>query len=327
LAATAASFGAFAGAVAAASSPSVSTGGATHKTQTSAVLNGTVNPNGSATSYYFQWGLTNSYGANDAPHSAGSATTSVAVHRTIGGLIPGTTYHYRLVATTRYGTTVGRDRRFTTAGHPPPGAITGFATGVGTTFATLTGVVNPHGETTAWSFEYGPGPSYGSFTGSGTVAATSKSTTVAYSIRGLAPGTIFHYRLIARHGSIVSFGGDQIFMTHPTKRPVPVVRARTRPHHARGKPFVFTTFGRILHPASIPRLFACSGEVAIRFFVNRRPVTFILVPVLPNCTFSGQTLVRHRPRRTNGHLRVVVRYRGNGYLRPARARPRQVVVG
>src|SRR5205823_11629010 len=55
----------------AASSPSVATGSTTKTTTTTSVLEGVVNPNGSATTYYFQWGLTNSYGVMSASHSAG----------------------------------------------------------------------------------------------------------------------------------------------------------------------------------------------------------------------------------------------------------------
>ncbi len=85
-----------AGAAGAASSPAVVTGGTSSRTNTSAVLDGTVNPNGSSTTYYFQWGLTTGYGATSKPASAGNGTTTVAVKTTAAGLTPGTTYHYRL---------------------------------------------------------------------------------------------------------------------------------------------------------------------------------------------------------------------------------------
>src|SRR5437588_7113605 len=91
----------------AASSPSVVTGSASQISQTNAVLKGTVNPNGSGTTYFFEWGLSTAYGANDTAASAGSGTKPVSVARTAGGLIPGTTYHYRLVATNHFGTAVG----------------------------------------------------------------------------------------------------------------------------------------------------------------------------------------------------------------------------
>ena len=54
-----------------ASSPTVPTGSHSHVTDSSAVLHGTVNPNGSATTYYFQWGLTTAYRVQSADHSAG----------------------------------------------------------------------------------------------------------------------------------------------------------------------------------------------------------------------------------------------------------------
>src|SRR5579859_5971751 len=87
----------------AASSPSVVTGSVSRISETSAVLHGTVNPNGSGTTYFFEWGLSTAYGANGQAVSAGSGTKAVSVAQTAGGLIPGTTYHYRLIATNHDG--------------------------------------------------------------------------------------------------------------------------------------------------------------------------------------------------------------------------------
>ena len=95
--------------------PEVTTGEATEIAQQTAKLNGTVNPRGSATTYTFQFGTTTSYGAQTTPVSAGAGTTANAVSATLNGLAPGTTYHYRLVATNAGGqTTTGADRTFTT---------------------------------------------------------------------------------------------------------------------------------------------------------------------------------------------------------------------
>jgi hypothetical protein len=82
----------------AASSPAVTTGTHSHVTDTSAVLHGTINPNGSATAYYFEWGLTTACGVTSVEHSAGHRTSPVSVSATAGELILGTIYHYRLVA-------------------------------------------------------------------------------------------------------------------------------------------------------------------------------------------------------------------------------------
>ena len=55
-----------AGAAVAATTPSVSTGKATSIHDVSAVLNGTVNPNGTTSVYHFEWGLTTAYGVTSS---------------------------------------------------------------------------------------------------------------------------------------------------------------------------------------------------------------------------------------------------------------------
>ena len=94
--------------------PAVTTNAASGITQSMAMLKGTVNPNGTATSVYFEYGTTTSYGSTTAPQSIGSGTNNVAVSQGIAGLICGTVYHFRVVATTSYGTTAGLDQSFTT---------------------------------------------------------------------------------------------------------------------------------------------------------------------------------------------------------------------
>jgi hypothetical protein len=92
--------------------PSASTGGASQRTYSSASLNGTVNPHGSETTYYFQYGATAAYGAQTTSAPAGSGTTSVPVSQAVAGLQAGASYHYRLVAVSAAGTAAGRDRVF-----------------------------------------------------------------------------------------------------------------------------------------------------------------------------------------------------------------------
>jgi hypothetical protein len=95
--------------------PTVVTNPATAITSTTATLNGTVNPNGQATTYYFQYGTTTSYGTNTTSTSAGSGSTAVAESANISGLAASTLFHFRLVATNASGTTNGLDRTFTTS--------------------------------------------------------------------------------------------------------------------------------------------------------------------------------------------------------------------
>ncbi len=84
---------------------------------TSAKLSSWVNPQGSPTNYYFEYGTTTSYG-NTMPAppgwSLGSGSSSVYAWNVISGLTQGTTYHFRAVATNGGGTTYGADQAFKT---------------------------------------------------------------------------------------------------------------------------------------------------------------------------------------------------------------------
>src|SRR5947209_1379957 len=148
------------------SAPTVTTSSPTGVTDSGATLNGSVNPNGQQTSYAFQWGPTGGYGHETAVTSAGSGTVTSSVSATLSGLASGSTYHFRIIAINRTGTAVGADQTFTTTGSAPPpspapSAITGTSSNVGFSGATVTGSVNPSGQSTSYYFEYGPSSNYG----------------------------------------------------------------------------------------------------------------------------------------------------------------------
>ncbi len=94
--------------------PSAVTGLASGTTATSAKVAGTVNPNGIATNWHIDYGLTSGYESATAEQSAGSGTSAVPVSATLTGLKPGTTYHYRVVGVTSSGNAVGVDKTFKT---------------------------------------------------------------------------------------------------------------------------------------------------------------------------------------------------------------------
>jgi hypothetical protein len=98
----------------AAGPPRVTTDAATALSSTGATLNGTVNPNGNATTYYFEYGPTKTYGTKTAVVNTGSGNAKSPVSAPVSGLTASTTYHFRLVATNPAGTTTGRDKAFTT---------------------------------------------------------------------------------------------------------------------------------------------------------------------------------------------------------------------
>jgi DNA-binding beta-propeller fold protein YncE len=98
--------------------PAVETGGSSEVEDTSAAVYGSLNPNGFQTTFYFEYGQTESYGSRIPVASdgvAGQGLVARQLARTISGLAPQTTYHYRLTAQSSVGRTVGLDRTFTTA--------------------------------------------------------------------------------------------------------------------------------------------------------------------------------------------------------------------
>jgi hypothetical protein len=100
--------------------PTVSVGHATLITKSSAKLNATVNPNGVATTAYFQYGRTASYGSTTPNETLGSGVTALALELgAVTGLACGTTYHFRAVATSAVGPTNGADATFTTTACGP----------------------------------------------------------------------------------------------------------------------------------------------------------------------------------------------------------------
>ena len=92
--------------------PIPTTGGATGLTTTSAVLSGQVSPNLRTAAFHFDYGRTTSYGSTTADQTGGGLG-SLPAGATLAGLTPGTTYHYRLVASGD-NTSLGADRTFTT---------------------------------------------------------------------------------------------------------------------------------------------------------------------------------------------------------------------
>ncbi|MBI5779171.1 MAG: hypothetical protein HZA49_06915 [Planctomycetes bacterium] len=94
--------------------PTVNTNSAVTITYNSAVLSGTVNPNGADTNYYFEWGTTITYGNTTALQNAGNGTIDVSVSAPITSLVVSTTYYFRIVATNSSGTSYGSPLSFTT---------------------------------------------------------------------------------------------------------------------------------------------------------------------------------------------------------------------
>ena len=111
--------------------PGAATGTAGQIGSVTATFNGSVSPNSLPTSAYFEFGLTTGYESGSPPELAGSGTNDVAYVRRIGGFAPSTTYHFRVVSTSKSGTTYGGDQTFTTQAPPSFPTLSGLTTGRG----------------------------------------------------------------------------------------------------------------------------------------------------------------------------------------------------
>jgi hypothetical protein len=195
-------------------------------TSSSADLVAALNPENAPTEYFFE------YAPNLGGYCEGAlrtATLRSAVYGPIGatlevtGLQPATTYRYRLCAANQAGK--ARDAHgggaitegaFTTSSAPVPQAVTGPVSGVGTTYATISGAVNPGGQPATYAFELGI--YNGEATQFGVVfsgAAGSAASPVGESldIVGLQPGTAYAYRIRISSGYGTAYGAAATFTT------------------------------------------------------------------------------------------------------------------
>jgi hypothetical protein len=191
--------------------PDVTTGAASGITASAATLNGTVDPNSRATTFYFEYGTSTSYGTKTTVKSAGSAASVQPESAGISGLQTGRTYHFRIVASSDAGTSTGKDSSFTTSS--VPNVETDDATSVNPTSATLRGTVTPNGLSTTRWFEYGTTTSYGTKTSSSSAGSGSSTSPVSSTVKNLKVATTYHFRLVAQNSSGKTYGGDKTFST------------------------------------------------------------------------------------------------------------------
>ena len=204
----------------AAVAPTVVTNAATSVTTTGGVLNGGVNPNGLATTGWFEWGTSPTLAtfSSTSTQSLGSGTTSQAVSATLSGLTSGTTYYFRVAASNSAGTSKGSIASFTTLpAAVAPTVVTNAASSVTTTGGVLNGGVNPNGLATNGWFEWGTSPTLASFSSTSTQALGSGTTSQAVSatLSGLTSGTTYYFRVAASNSAGTSKGSIASFTTLP----------------------------------------------------------------------------------------------------------------
>ncbi|MBI5104372.1 MAG: M36 family metallopeptidase [Solirubrobacterales bacterium] len=278
--------------------PVAVTGAASAIRSDSATIAGTVDPKGTATSFQVEYGTSDAYGAvaPAAPRAVGSGTGPVAVGETLVALAPNTTYHYRVVAIRGGLRTPGADATFTTAAvtdpAPPAASTDPIGTDAGTTTAVLAGTVNPRGKAASYHFEYGLTTAYGLRTadlpaGSGTVA-----TPVSVVVSGLAPGTTYHYRLVATTEDGTTAGQDRTFTTRALTTSTP---GGTTPDPGTPPPAATTTSSTRLTGRAGPRSARVSVSCTVATATRRA-----------TCTVTARRAARRRASVTIRRGRTVV---------------------
>jgi hypothetical protein len=208
-----------------------------------ATLRGAVNPDGEGEARCeFEYGTTGAYGnrAPCNPPSVGEGEAEVEVlSQPVEGLLPDVHYHYRLDASNKNGESTGECPvdcgEFTT---PGPGVTGESAVSITATSASVEATVDPHGKSTSYYVQYSLSSTDGCDTSpaSCTDAPASPGVAlgeseggleVAQHLQGLAPETVYHYRVVAvsklQAGEAEAFPGpDETFTTQPAgTRPVP----------------------------------------------------------------------------------------------------------
>jgi phosphodiesterase/alkaline phosphatase D-like protein len=215
--------------------PVVTTGEATEPTRTTAMVSGTVNPGGVATTVHFAYieqagyevavaeKAANPYAKGRTTSESASVGSDYTVHAVgplqVTELHPGVTYHYALVASNSVATTLDPiGATFTTSAPTPPIAVTGEATGVTPNSATITGGVDTRELQTTLQFEFGtsPTPGQGSLVPASAIPGSESGSTVGISDAfggSLQQGTTYYYRTVATNSDGTSYGAERSFTT------------------------------------------------------------------------------------------------------------------
>jgi hypothetical protein len=188
-----------------------------------ATLRGAVNPQGteapSDTEWHFEYSVDGgTTWESTAGEDAGVGTTPISVSAEID-LEPSEDVEARLVAANQAGTITSSPQTFRTLAAVPV-ASSETPLEIATQEARLRARIDPEGQATTYYFEYGPTTAYGSSApvpdgeaGSGHIAVS-----VSAHVAGLAPGTTYHYRVVATNTTGTTDGEDATFTTYPAQQ-------------------------------------------------------------------------------------------------------------
>jgi hypothetical protein len=126
-----------------------------------------------------------------------------------------------------------------------PGPSGNYVQAVGSGSAVLGGGVYPNVQDTSWWAEYGTDTGYGQRTQALDVGAGTAAVPVTATLSGLAPGTVYHARLVAQNSAGTTGGYDSTLTTAPV---APVVLASA----ATATAWNTATFSATVNPGGAP---------------------------------------------------------------------------
>jgi hypothetical protein len=202
--------------------------------QTTASLTGTVNPEYQVTTACeFQYATEEAALAGTPPSAPcepsaselGQVGYGLPVSASLAGLLPNTTYYYRLFVENAKGPKGGTPEHFLTLPNPPT-ATTGGTSSIAPNSATIEGTVNPGAkgyseqDKTTYYFQYGHTTGYGEPTPAGEAGEGEIAVKETASVTGLEPNTTYHYRIVAVNNANTTpqttYGKDGTFTTVST---------------------------------------------------------------------------------------------------------------
>ena len=194
--------------------PVVSTNDASGISSSSAKLNGELSDlNDASCQVWFEYGKTTSYGHTTSKQTKYSPST---FSKSVSGLQPDTTYHFRAVAKNSRKTAYGSDKTFHT-GLTAPQVTTNSAGNIGYASATLNGYLNKVGASSCnvwFVYDTTSHTDIDDYAHATPKAQKTSASSFSRTISGLSVNVTYHFRAVAQNGAGTAVGDDATFTTH-----------------------------------------------------------------------------------------------------------------